>query len=86
MELMRQGLCTSRSHHAGEFLDIKPGTKGTISLPGDDAYYDLRIRGEGGETRRQLRHHVRMKHIEGRIGKGHDSEWSLFLKTNHTPL
>ena len=47
MELMRQGLCPPRSHQAGEFLDVKPGTKGTVPLPGDDAYDDLRIRGEG---------------------------------------
>ena len=86
MQPTGQLLGPARRQQAGKFLDVKAGAEGPLAVAGDDGHPHLRVVGQPGEARRQFLHHLRVQHVQRRIGERNDGQRAFLVQANHLPI
>ena len=86
MQPLGQFLGSTGRQQARKFLDVEAGAKGPLTRAGDNRHQHLRVIGQPGETHCQFFHHLRVQHVQRRVGERNDCERAFLVQANHSPI
>ena len=75
-----------RRQQAGKFLDVETGAKRSLTVAGDDGHLHFRVVGQPRKARRQFLHHLRVQHVQRRVGQRNDGERAFLVQANQLPI